>query len=36
MIENISLEWSLGVISILTDIANTLAASFILDRNATI
>lgn len=36
MIENISLEWSLCIISILTDIANTLAATFILDHNATI
>jgi MFS family permease len=34
VIENIGLEWSLCAISILTGIANTLAATFIRDRNA--
>ena len=36
MIENIGLEWSLRVIGILRGIANTLAATFIRDRNAII
>jgi len=36
MIENIGLEWSFHVIDILTGIANTLAATFIRDRNAII